>query len=375
MGAAIGGGGGGGSMVHLEVPAPFDRSRSRLSVISSSISNLNQTLQGHVKGKEELLGTVLALISGTLFAGYSKLVKGLKEDIAKDTILLVRGVMQTGIAGTSMGCQGLSPKAISSGGEEQNTNASGNRTLRQWLEEKRSCILLFITLGLGSFRLKLLFNAFSSIPIYRAHAIINSAPVFVMLLSHFLMNDKYNVHKGLVTIGFLGGLLTMFQPWQMISEPEQMIAFNSTEMNDFIESFDEGAFNFSSTANFSERAVNFSSSANFTEIVEDTNDLPNVPWEYAGYACAFVAAVLSAMGQILNKKLTTHFHKEAIFMYLGLAIIAISNGSLIANYCNGAETAPVFPVDLPWTEAISLWSNVFFVAFMGCAQQYCLICK
>ena len=81
------------------------------------------------------------------------------------------------------------------------------------------------------------------------------------------------------------------------------------------------------------------------------------------------------MGQILNKKLTTHFHKEAIFMYLGLAIIAISNGSLIANYCNGAETAPVFPVDLPWTEAISLWSNVFFVALMGCAQQYCLICK
>ena len=269
---------GGGSMVHLEVPAPFDRSRSRLSVISSSISNINQALQGHVKGKEELLGTVLALISGTLFAGYSKLVKGLKQDIAKDTILLVRGVMQTCIAGTSMACQGLSPKAITNGSEEQNDNTSGNRTLRQWLLEKKSTILLFITLGLGSFRLKLLFNAFSSIPIYRAHAIINSAPVFVMLLSHFLMNDKYNVHKGLVTIGFVGGLLTMFQPWQMISEPQQMIAFNSTEMNEFIESFDEGAFNFSSTANFSERAVNFSSSANFTEIGEDTNDLPNVPW-------------------------------------------------------------------------------------------------
>ena len=81
------------------------------------------------------------------------------------------------------------------------------------------------------------------------------------------------------------------------------------------------------------------------------------------------------MGQILNKKLTSHFHKEAIFMYLGLAIIAISNGSLIANYCNGAESAPVFPVDGTWTDLIYLWSNVFFVALMGCAQQYCLICK
>ena len=66
-------------------------------------------------------------------------------------------------------------------------------------------------------------------------------------------------------------------------------------------------------------------------------------------------------------------------MYLGLAITAISNGSLIADYFNGAESAPYFPglwtMDIPWTETIFLWSNVFFVALMGCAQQYCLICK
>ena len=50
--------------------------------------------------------------------------------------------------------------------------------------------------------------------------------------SHFLLNDPYNVLRGLSTIGFVLGLVLVFRPYRRILEQPSALLFNGTVLYD-----------------------------------------------------------------------------------------------------------------------------------------------
>ena len=49
--------------------------------------------------------------------------------------------------------------------------------------------------------------------------------------SHFLLNDPYNVLRGLSTIGFVLGLVLVFRPYRILEQPSASF-FNGTALHD-----------------------------------------------------------------------------------------------------------------------------------------------
>ena len=161
----------------------------------SSVSNfLSQSWNNAVEVSS--LGLLLAISSGVLLTLYGSLLASIKDEMERNTVLLLRGVFQSIVMAIWMAC---SNKPFTAQGPSK---------------KRVMYTVLCITATIGCARLMMLFQAFQKIPITCVQAIINAAPVLVMFLSHFILDDPYNFLRVLTSLSFVTGVIFVFQPYK-----------------------------------------------------------------------------------------------------------------------------------------------------------------
>ena len=158
-------------------------------------------------------------------------------------------------------------------------------------------------------RLSCLFQAWQMISIADVQSIINASPVLVMILSHIIIDDRMTLIKSLCCIGYLVGVLCIFQLLQSLLIGSMVL-------------------------------------------------------DSIGYLLALVALVLSSLGTIFNKVMTGSFPKYVILCYLG---IGISTAAMLQLQLLPSLDVPIFPDNL------SIWLQAGLIAFFGTLQQFLIV--
>ena len=197
--------------VSAEQP-PLKRSWSHMSIRSSVSNFLDRSWQKARSGS--YMGLLLAITSGILFTFYSALLATIKQEININTVLCLRGIVQSVAMGLALWLWKIPATAKL---QDLPTTTCISR-LRRW----SPYLILAIVTVIGGIRLSLLFQAFQLIPITSVHTIINASPVLVMLLSHFILNDSYNLLRVFSSMGFVLGVIFVFQPHQTATKLEMV---------------------------------------------------------------------------------------------------------------------------------------------------------
>jgi drug/metabolite transporter (DMT)-like permease len=166
-----------------------------------------------------------------------------------------------------------------------------------------------------------------------------------MALSYFFLKDRCNILRTGCTLGLVAGVILIFQPQAFV---------NSTQL--------------SSTQNQNYTMINptsiLSSAGNMkSKAVEEISKISEKSEARDGYIFSVGALVLSALSAVLTKKITKHFEKILISLYLGISIGSVGIMQLLI-FNPKAPTLPESPY--PWLIAI-------LVACLGMTQQFCLI--
>ena len=76
----------------------------------------------------------------------------------------------------------------------------------------KSMLLIFIISSTGAFRLFFIFQALQETEMGSVHSIMQGAPVLVMILGHFFLNDRLNIVRGFCSLFLIGGIALISQP-------------------------------------------------------------------------------------------------------------------------------------------------------------------
>ncbi|TRY73428.1 hypothetical protein TCAL_07780 [Tigriopus californicus] len=197
-----------GSLSAPASPTPSLRSRSStfFRMHSASLTSLfekdrrQQLVESH-------MGLALALLSAILMSVYSHMYKQISDQIAKPTVLILRGVIQAMVMFLIAQRSNTPLKA---------KNVPPGTTF--WQKYKVYMILLTVVL-IGGIRLCLIFAGLQLIHMSTVHTILNGSPILVMVLSHFLLqNDRFSWVKGLSCVLLVGGVVLNFQPYKWLND-------------------------------------------------------------------------------------------------------------------------------------------------------------
>ena len=72
--------------------------------------------------------------------------------------------------------------------------------------------LIFIISSIGAVRLWFIFTALQQTEMGSVHSIMQGAPVLVMILGHFFLNDRLNIVRGCSACLLIGGIVLISQP-------------------------------------------------------------------------------------------------------------------------------------------------------------------
>uniref|UniRef100_A0A0K2V7Z2 EamA domain-containing protein n=1 Tax=Lepeophtheirus salmonis TaxID=72036 RepID=A0A0K2V7Z2_LEPSM len=247
-------------------------------------------------------GLFLAFLSGILMTIYSSCYKIIKKDINLSAILLLRGMFQMFLMGSMiMGLKDLGFR-FSSTPEIQ----PGQRINPKCIIS----LILSLVAACAGFRLLLIFGALKRIYMANVHTILNGSPVLVMIFSHFVLNDRCNIIRSISTVFLVGGVVLIFQPYKFV----------------MLDSFEE---------------------------------------DIGGYFMAIGALVLSALGSVFTKKISSNLSKQMIAFILGIAITIVGFFSIPFQ----DPSIPLLPTDG------LVWGIAVVVAILGVLQQFCIIGK
>ncbi len=176
--------------------------------LSSAGSYISLFLEHPKKYLEDRCGFFLAFTSGLLLTFYSALYQRIKEDIARATVLLLRGALQfTGLMGIAYALEiPLRLKDMSA----LPTSAS-----------RRIFWLVFLTaVAVGGLRLNIIFGALQLSPMSIVHTLMSGSPVLVMILSHFLLNkqDPFTGMKALASVLLIVGVTLNTDPMSAVQD-------------------------------------------------------------------------------------------------------------------------------------------------------------
>lgn len=191
-------------------PSPTPSLRSRGSTFfrmhSASLTSLfekdrrQQLVESH-------MGLALALLSAILMSVYSHMYKQISDQIAKPTVLILRGLIQA-VAMFLIAQRSNTPLKAK--------NVPPGNTF--WQKYRVYLILLTVVL-IGGIRLCLIFAGLQLIHMSTVHTILNGSPILVMVLSHFLLqNDRFSWVKGLSCILLVAGVILNFQPYKWLND-------------------------------------------------------------------------------------------------------------------------------------------------------------
>lgn len=242
-----------------------------VSTLRSSITSMMDLTLARARGST-YTGLVLAMSSGIIFAMYGAMLANIKKDVNRNTVLTLRGVIQIVLMGLALylsrknrqqapsagqpkshgAAAATRPeKRRSSGSIKANNDAEKVNTAGEasdpfirstkdqglggdedverrsdrtplperpipvgqgfWDANKYRALMVVCSL-VGGARISALFAALQMIPLTSVYTILNSSPVIVMILSHFLLNDPLTVLRILCCSGFVGGVVLVFSP-------------------------------------------------------------------------------------------------------------------------------------------------------------------
>ena len=174
--------------------------------ISSSIFDISNMLEKafrKLKDTNIRLGLLLAVASGLLLTMYSFILGNIKNEIDKNMVLLLRGVLQsTAMAGWSL-YQGLSFFPSLS------NKSKSTSIISEWG-------IALCTVVIAGARMSCIFQAWTMISIAVVQSITNTSPVLVMLLSHVILDDRLTLISFLCGVGYVLGILCIFQIFESI---------------------------------------------------------------------------------------------------------------------------------------------------------------
>lgn len=196
------------TVCNLLTPRFFHRSRGStfFRMHSASLTSLfekdrrQQLVESH-------MGLALALLSAILMSVYSHMYKQISDQIAKPTVLILRGLIQA-VAMFLIAQRSNTPLKAK--------NVPPGNTF--WQKYRVYLILLTVVL-IGGIRLCLIFAGLQLIHMSTVHTILNGSPILVMVLSHFLLqNDRFSWVKGLSCILLVAGVILNFQPYKWLND-------------------------------------------------------------------------------------------------------------------------------------------------------------
>ena len=69
----------------------------------------------------------------------------------------------------------------------------------------------------------LIFEALQQSPMGNVHSIMQGAPILVMVLGHFFLNDRLNFVRGFCAISLIGGIVCIAKPKDVSLLSEEVI--------------------------------------------------------------------------------------------------------------------------------------------------------
>eukprot|EP00096_Caligus_rogercresseyi_P006199 TRINITY_DN22485_c0_g1_i1.p1 TRINITY_DN22485_c0_g1~~TRINITY_DN22485_c0_g1_i1.p1 ORF type:complete len:407 (-),score=37.91 TRINITY_DN22485_c0_g1_i1:1-1221(-) len=283
------------------IAIPSRATENTLDIISvAATPSLSSVFNFKPWMESENSGLVLAFLSGILMTIYSSCYKIIKTDINLSIILVLRGCLQMFFMGIML----CGFKSLGFGFSNPPRTRNGQRINPKIIILS---ILACVAVTAG-FRLFLIFGALKRIYMANVHTILNGSPVLVMIFSHFLLNDHCNVIRCISTGFLVLGVVLIFQPYKFV----------------MLDSFEE---------------------------------------DIGGYIMAIGALILSALGSVFTKKISSNLSKQIIAFFFGAAILTV--GLLSIPFQDAS--IPFLPSD-PW-----VWGLAVIVGTLGVLQQFCLI--
>lgn len=315
-------------------------SRCSLSGSITSLTSLffRTTLANHNENKQEAMSVVFCLLSVLFYCIYQWQYTLIEDKIDKAFVVLLRGGLQVVImlvAGVILrfwyGKWCFFPIAID---EQENANVVQREGSPMygigWLVNgAEQCSGLFFSLfsttssdicafllamfasTVAGSRLAGLFQALKDSSLGNTNAIMNSSPLFVMIIGVLFLREKLTIVRLISFATLIAGCILTAIPKSDIT-----------------------------------------SSLSFKDLVE-----------LQGIGMAAFTMFLSALGICLFKPLSKRFHKVAISFYYGVATVIVG---LILIF--------VYNNDLPdWPSTPEIWMKVAMVALFGVIQQFFII--
>eukprot|EP00095_Tigriopus_kingsejongensis_P002702 maker-scaffold665_size116259-snap-gene-0.15 protein:Tk02702 transcript:maker-scaffold665_size116259-snap-gene-0.15-mRNA-1 annotation:"transmembrane protein " len=363
-----------GSLTAPPSPSPSLRSRGSefFRMHSASLTSLFEK-ERRQQLVESHMGLALALISAILMSVYSHMYKQISDKIARPSVVVLRGLIQALGLFLIAHLQKVPLKPKNLGVVDPSQSS--------FWTKYRVYIILAVVVVFGGFRLCLIFAGLQLIHMSTVHTILNGAPILVMVLSHFLLqNDRFSVVKGLSCILLIAGVLLNFQPYKWLND-----------------SFEIG---FGLGVAFSMGALIFSAFGSvFTKMISKNFDKLHIS-SYIGVSILVVALfslltdsvimnlVQAALDPELEDRLMDIFPNTTVLdNHDGYDLKCIvnrviqdfnitSNATEIYNDNAIPEDvmsdcllvmAPYLPTD------VGVWVNAFFVGILGSVQQLCII--
>ncbi len=209
----------------------------------------------------------LALASGFFLTLYSFIYQGIREDIARPSVLILRGVVQ-GFGLLAFAWSSGAKLGISYADDDDKKNDTpAHRRDRYWR-------LLVVSL-VGGFRLSFIFAALMLAKMTTVHTMLNGTPVVVMLLSAAMLKkaDKFTCNKALASVMLIGGVLL---------------------------------------------------GSDLDDIVDTNPDFKTL----MGLIFALSAMFFSAVGSVLTKTISMNFDKKVISSSIGFSILAVTGATV-----------------------------------------------